>query len=61
MAQNFTQVLDEGALPRKNFGWRDEKFLKGGAKKNIFNGRDIRQEAMCYSKYQNGGQWTMDN
>ena len=45
----------------KNFWWTDEKILKGGAKKNIFNGRDIRQEAMCYSKYQNGGQWTMDN
>jgi len=57
--RNFTQVLKEGALPMKNFWWTDGKILKGGAKKSIFNGRDIRQEAMCYSKMPKW--WTMDN
>ena len=33
MAQIFTQVLDEGALPMKKFWWTDGKILKGGAKK----------------------------
>jgi len=46
MVQIFTRGLKEGALPMKNFWWTDEKFLKGGAKKSIFQWPRYTTEAI---------------